>query len=88
MRSGFSFEDERSPNDAGAKTIMDNCVSLKAGENILIITDMVQENIAKVLAAAAVERGAEAVVSVMKPRKKGGEEPPKMIAESMLHAKM
>ena len=70
----------------GARTIMDNCVSLKAGENILIITDMVQENIAKVLAAAAVERGAEVVVSVMKPRKKAGQEPPKMIAESMLHA--
>lgn len=26
----------------GARTIMDDCVSLKAGENILIITDMVQ----------------------------------------------
>lgn len=70
----------------GARTIMDDCVSLKAGENILIITDMVQENIAKVLAAAAVERGAEVVMSVMKPRKRAGEEPPKMIAESMLHA--
>lgn len=70
----------------GARTIMDDCVSLRAGENILIITDMVQEGIAKVLAAAAVERGAEVVVSVMKPRKKAGEEPPKMIAESMMHA--
>ena len=70
----------------GARTIMDDCVSLRAGENILIITDMVQENIAKVLAAAAVERGAEVVVSVMNPRKKAGEEPPKMIAESMMHA--
>ena len=70
----------------GAKTIMDNCVSLKAGETVLIITDMVQEGIAKVLAAAAVERGGEVVVSVMKPRKKAGEEPPKLIAESMKYA--
>ena len=70
----------------GAKTIMDNCVSLKAGEVVLIVTDMMQENIANVLAAAATERGAEVIVSVMKPRKKAGEEPPKLIAESMKHA--
>ncbi|MEG1824582.1 MAG: leucyl aminopeptidase [Cloacibacillus sp.] len=70
----------------GAKTIMDNCVSLKAGESVLIVTDMVQEKIAKVLAAAAVERGAEVVVSVMKPRRRAGEEPPKLIAESMKNA--
>lgn len=65
---------------------MDNCVSLKAGETVLIVTDMVQEKIARVLACAAVERGAEVVVSVMKPRKRVGEEPPKLIAESMKHA--
>ncbi len=70
----------------GARTIMDNCVSLKAGETVLIVTDMVQEKIARVLACAAVERGAEVVVSVMKPRKRVGEEPPKLIAESMKHA--
>lgn len=70
----------------GARTIMDNCVSLKAGETVLIVTDMVQEKIARVLACAAVERGAEVVVSVMKPRKRAGEEPPKLIAESMKHA--
>lgn len=70
----------------GARTIMDNCVSLKAGETVLIVTDMVQENIAKVLAAAAVERGAEVVVSTMKPRQRAGEEPPKLIAESMKFA--
>ena len=70
----------------GARTIMDNCVSPKAGETVLIVTDMVQEKIARVLACAAVERGAEVVVSVMKPRKRVGEEPPKLIAESMKHA--
>ena len=70
----------------GARTIMDNCVSLRAGETVLIVTDMVQEKIAKVLSAAAVERGAEVIVSIMKPRKRAGEEPPKIIAESMKHA--
>ena len=70
----------------GAKTIMDDCVALKKGENVLIVADMAQEKIAKVLAAAATERGGEVVVSVMKPRKKAGEEPPKLIAESMKFA--
>ena len=56
MRSGLALKMKEALMMQGAKTIMDNCVSLKAGENILIITDMVQENIAKVLAAAAVER--------------------------------
>lgn len=70
----------------GAKTILDNCVSLKAGEVVLIITDMVQLKIARVLASAAVERGAEVILSIMKPRQRAGEEPPKLIAESMKYA--
>lgn len=70
----------------GARTIMDNCVSLKAGETVLIVADMAKEEIAKVLAAAALERSAEVVVSIMEPRAKAGEEPPKLIAESMKHA--
>lgn len=70
----------------GAKTILDNCVGLKSGETVLVVTDMVQMKIAKVLAAAAVERGAEVIVSIMKPRKRAGEEPPKLVAESMKYA--
>ena len=70
----------------GARTIMDNCVSLKQGEKVLIVTDMAQVKIANILAAAAFERGAEVVVSIMQPRKKAGEEPPDLIAESMKHA--
>ncbi|MDR1708643.1 MAG: leucyl aminopeptidase [Candidatus Accumulibacter sp.] len=67
----------------GARKILDECVSLKAGESVYIVTDMVQEGIGQVLAAAAVERGAEVVMSIMKPRKRAGEEPPKIIAEGM-----
>lgn len=72
----------------GARTILDNCVGLKAGETVLIVTDMVQQRIAKVLATVATERGAEVVISTMKPRKRAGEEPPKLIAESMKHAEV
>ena len=70
----------------GARKILDECVSLKPGESVYIVTDMVKEGIGQVLAAAAVERGAEVVMSVMKPRKRAGEEPPKMIAAAMKEA--
>ncbi len=70
----------------GARTIVDTCVSVKANEQVYIVTDMVQEGIGKVLAAAAVERGAEVTVGIMTPRARAGQEPPKMIAEGMKHA--
>lgn len=71
----------------GARTILDDCVSVKAGEKVFIVTDMFQkESIGQVLAAAATERGAEAILTVMTPRERAGQEPPKAIAEGMKHA--
>lgn len=67
----------------GAHKIVNECVKVKAGESVLIVTDMYQEAIASVLVAAAVEAGAEVVMSVMEPRKRAGQEPPAIIAESM-----
>jgi len=70
----------------GARTILDVCVSVKEGENVFIVTDMFQEGIGQVLAAAAMERGAEVTLGIMTPREKAGQEPPKIIAEGMKHA--
>lgn len=70
----------------GAKTIYDICVALKPGEQVVILTDMYKEKIASVLAAAAVERGAEVSMIVMTPRERAGQEPPKPAAEAMKHA--
>ena len=70
----------------GARKVLDECVGLKEGETVYIVTDMVKEGIGQALAAAAVERGAEVVLSVMKPRKRAGEEPPKVIAAGMKQA--
>jgi leucyl aminopeptidase (aminopeptidase T) len=61
----------------GAKTLLDTCVAVKPGETVLIVTDMVEFAIARVIAAAAVERGAETVVTVMQPRARAGQEPPR-----------
>jgi leucyl aminopeptidase (aminopeptidase T) len=70
----------------GAKTLLDTCVAVKPGENVLIVTDMVKFGIARVIAAAAVERGAETVVTIMQPRDRHGQEPPSPVAQAMKNA--
>lgn len=70
----------------GARKILDECVGLKPAESVYVVTDMIQEGIGQVLASAAAERGAEVVMSIMKPRRRAGEEPPKIIAEGMKRA--
>lgn len=70
----------------GARTILDDCVALKKGESVFIITDANKEHIARVIAAAALEREGEVVVGIIEPRAKAGQEPPKVIAEAMKHA--
>ncbi|MBU0926250.1 MAG: leucyl aminopeptidase [Spirochaetes bacterium] len=67
----------------GARTILDVCVSVKRGESVCIVTDHAKEPIARVLEAAAIERGAETVVLVMEPRERAGQEPPDAIAAAM-----
>lgn len=70
----------------GARTLLDICVAVKPGESVFIVTDMIQVGIGQVLAAAALERGAEVTVAIMTPRERAGQEPPKLIAEGMKHA--
>lgn len=70
----------------GARTIVDVCVKLERGESVYIVTDMYKEGIAQVLAAAAIERGAEVIVGIIEPRERAGMEPPRLVAEGMKHA--
>jgi len=70
----------------GARTILDDCASVKPREKILIVTDTQLSRIGEVLAAAAYERDAEPVIAIMEPRARDGQEPPAMIAEAMKHA--
>ena len=67
----------------GARKILDVCVSVKAGEHVLVAADMNKESIGQVLAALALERGAEATLAIMTPRTRAGQEPPKAIAAAM-----
>ncbi len=67
----------------GAKILVDVCTKVKAGENVLIVTDMEKVEIAEVVAAAANERGGEVTIAIITPRKADSEEPPPPVAEAM-----
>lgn len=67
----------------GARKLVDICTKVKQEETVLIVTDTNKVRIAEVIAAAAYERDAEALVLVMPTRKVHGEEPPRAIAEAM-----
>ena len=67
----------------GARTILDVCVAVKNGETVCIVTDHHKEHIARVLEAAAIERGAKTIVLVMEPRERAGQEPPDPVAAAM-----
>ncbi len=70
----------------GARTLLDVCVAVKPAETVLIVTDMEKASIARVVASAAIERGAETVLAIMQPRARAGQEPPKPVAEAMKQA--
>jgi 2,5-dihydroxypyridine 5,6-dioxygenase len=70
----------------GAKTLIDVCTKVKPGETVLIVTDMYKTDIAKAIAGTAMDRGAEAIVTVIQPRDRNGQEPPAPVAEAMKKA--
>jgi 2,5-dihydroxypyridine 5,6-dioxygenase len=70
----------------GAKTILDECASVQPSEKVLIITDTKLIDIGQVLAAAAYERNAEPILTVIKPRDMDGQEPPEPVADAMKSA--
>jgi leucyl aminopeptidase (aminopeptidase T) len=69
----------------GARKIVEVCAAVKPGERVLIVTDSASPmpQIAEALAAAAHERDAEVVVTVMSPREGDGAEPPAAVVEAM-----
>ena len=68
-----------------AKRVLEKSFNLKPGETLLVITDTVKKPIGEALFQAGLEMGAEALLAVMKPRTRSGEEPPKPIAEMWRH---
>ncbi len=71
---------------SAAEIAVRNCMDVKPGETVLIITDEALRNIGVILWEAAQAHGAEAIFTQIIPRQSNGEEPPQAIAELMLHA--
>jgi leucyl aminopeptidase (aminopeptidase T) len=68
--------------DAAIVAVKD-CMAVKLGEKVLVITDEPLRKIGYVLWEAAREIGAEAVITEIISRKTHGEEPPQPIRELM-----
>jgi leucyl aminopeptidase (aminopeptidase T) len=66
-----------------AMTACSNCLAVKPGEFVLVLTDINKRAIGYALWEAAREIGSEAMVIEMLPRSSNGEEPPQPIAELM-----
>ncbi len=70
----------------GARRIVGISADVKAGEQVVIVTDFDTSDVAEVIAAAALERTDNVNIVVMPPRSIDGEEPPAPIAAAMKEA--
>ncbi|MBB6283614.1 leucyl aminopeptidase (aminopeptidase T) [Geobacillus subterraneus] len=66
--------------------VLRNCLGLKAGENLLIVSDDDKKEIAEALYEAGKQLGAESMLFIMKERERSGEEPPAPVSAAMKEA--
>lgn len=74
---------ESLPMMRSVANILDGCLALRRGEQLLVLTDTENLPISRLFALAGEERGAETILLVMAPRTRHGEELPKVVAEAM-----
>jgi len=67
----------------GARIVVNTCMGIRRGEDVLVITDPPRIRIAKSIAGAARELGAEATLICMPVGKRHGQEPPEPVALAM-----
>jgi len=70
----------------GARTIVENCASIKKGEKVFVVTDYETFSSALLIAKAAYAIGADVDIGIMKSRELDGEEPTECIAAAMKKA--
>lgn len=70
----------------GARKLVDVCGKVQPGEKVLIVSDFGMVSIAQAIAAAVHQKNAEAVISLMPPRKMHNEPLPDTVAEAMKKA--
>ncbi|NLY19804.1 MAG: aminopeptidase [Tissierellia bacterium] len=66
-----------------ADKIIDTNLGMEKGESLLIVTEPEKLSIAEVIAASAVRKDIEPVISIMMPREYDSSEPPEIIASAM-----
>jgi leucyl aminopeptidase (aminopeptidase T) len=66
------------------RTALVDCMAIKRGENVLVVTDPAKRAIAEAIVATARELGAEVVLTEMSERESHGSEPPRAVAAAML----
>ena len=69
-----------------ARMLVEHCVALRPGENVLVIGDTETVPLAEVLTEAAREAGTDAIMAIMAPRAQHGNDPPPVLAAAMLSA--
>ncbi|HEY7873815.1 MAG TPA: aminopeptidase [Actinomycetota bacterium] len=74
--------------DTAVATVLDDCLGVRSGEAVLVVTDPRKLEIARALVAGARERGAEVVLAEMSERETHGTEPPPSIAAALLECEL
>lgn len=72
--------------ELGARVALKDCMNVKKGETILIVTDTEKVHIGETLFKVATDLQTEAIMLIMLPRARHGEEPPQLVAEAMKSA--
>jgi len=67
----------------GAEILVDDCLNIVSGEDVLIVTDTNMTEVAEVIAAVASERDADVSTIIMGPLSAPGVEPPKSVSAAM-----
>src|SRR4051812_19127799 len=67
-----------------AEAVVHDSLGVRAGERVLVVTDPPTQAIGLALRDAAARAGAEAVLALMDPRERHGQEPPDAIAAALL----
>lgn len=66
-----------------ADLVYQKCFNLKTSENVLVVTDGVEMDLAKAFYDSAIEKSQEALMVVYSPRSRHGEEPPVPVGKIM-----
>ena len=66
--------------ETASRTVVERCLAVQPGENVLVVCDPTRVRIAQALQDAAIAAGGDAVLTILPPRPERGTEPPPPVA--------